>query len=307
LGKLEELSWLGDFFSTFRACQPPWSCLHFGAVAMKKQLSFSLLLSSVQCYLSPEATVREADEQSRPGAALGLEQLEENTFYHFDADFALALSCGIEDLALEEANGRLLAGYQEFSEWSAHRERYLQLGATIDQVEVIASGPAPSRVRRVQFHKNRKNGCREYRLLLYEGQRVQALFVGRQINECSEPEEKQFFGFFSFTPALIAKFGHEFADLAAGRASSLREFARQAAIDHAGKQMAREFARQKEQLEQAMRRLQLDGKRYCAGQFALDLEKGLSELYQWKTRMPEILARAEGTGADTRGRASGGH
>ena len=43
-----------------------------------------------------------------------------------------------------------------------------------------------------------------------------------------------------------------------------------------------------------MRRLQLDGQRYGAGHFASDLEQGLARLHKWKTRMPEILARAEG-------------
>jgi hypothetical protein len=261
---------------------------------MKKQFSFSLLLSSIQYYLSPEAAVRGTDEQGKPGPTLPLGQLLENTFYHFNADSALALSCGIEDLALEEAQGRLLAGYQDFSEWSAHRERYLQLGATIDRVEVVASGRTPARVHRVQFHKDQKNGCRDYRFVLFEGRRFQALFVARQINECSDLEEKQFFGFFTFTPVLIDKLGHEFMNLAMGRIGSFAEFSRQAAIDRAGKQMAREFARQKEQLEQAMRRLQVDGKHYRAGHFASDLEKGLAELNKWKTRMPEFLARAEG-------------
>jgi hypothetical protein len=46
-------------------------------------------------------------------------------------------------------------------------------------------------------------------------------------------------------------------------------------------------------VDTAVRRLQLDGERYRVGHFASDLEKGLSRLHQWKTRMPQILARAE--------------
>ena len=263
-------------------------------VAAKKQIVPPSFLPSVQDYLSRQAKICETDENGHPTGPIRSAVLSEHTFYHFDAESAAAMCYAIEDLALEEATGRLLAGFQDFEEIASHRERYALLGATITKVEVVGSGKFPARLRHLKYVKDRKNLCFGYRLALYEGPRCQALFVGRQENATQVPEEKQFLGFYTFNPVLIRRLEQQFRELAAGRSPSLHEFSRQAALHHAARQMQNEFARQREQLFEAMRRLQLDGEQYCAGEFAMDLEKGLAQLSQWKERMPQILAHIEG-------------
>ena len=241
-----------------------------------------------------DARTREADASGSPRQTALTDDLSENTFYVFDAEAANAVCRAIEDLALEEANGSLLAGFQEFSYFDeAHRERYDQLAATIAQVEVLAAGKAPRSTRHLRFTRDVRGACRQFQLVLYDGHRRQALFVGRQTNNTRAPEDKEFLGFYTFSPRLITRIRQDVLDLAGGRCSALREFTRQQAIDQAAKQLKTEFSRQKEMVDTAVRRLQLDGERYRAGHFASDLEKGLSRLHQWKTRMPQILARAE--------------
>jgi len=241
-----------------------------------------------------DASIRETDASGNPGHSALADDLRENTFYTFDAEAANAVCRAIEDLALEEANGSLLAGFQEFAYFDeAHRERYDQLAATIEHVEVLAAGKTPRRTRHLKFTRDATGACREFQLVLYDGHRRQALFVGRQINKTRALDEREILGFYTFSPRLIGRIREDVLNLAGGRCSSLREFMRQRAIDQAAKQLKTEFSRQKEMVDTAVRRLQLDGERYRAGNFASDLEKGLSRLHQWKTRMPEILARAE--------------
>jgi hypothetical protein len=82
-------------------------------------------------------------------------------------------------------------------------------------------------------------------------------------------------------------------DVARGRSAALREFLRLQALDLAAKQMRREFLREEQAVFSAMRRLQFDSRRYRPIHFAMDFEKGLSRLHRWKTRLPEMVARAE--------------
>jgi hypothetical protein len=263
-------------------------------VPSKTRLSDQEFLSCVREYLPIDATIRETDASGNPGQSALTDELSENTFYIFDAEAANAVCHAIEDLALEEANGSLLAGFQEFSYFDdAHRERYDQLAATIEQVKVLAAGKTPRSTRHLKFTRDVRGACKEFQLVLYDGHRRQALFVGRQIKKTRALEEREFLGFYTFSLRLIGRIRQDVLNLAGGRGSSLREFTRQHAIDQAAKQLKTEFSRQKKMVDTAVRRLQLDGERYRAGHFASDLEKGLSRLHQWKTRMPEILARAE--------------
>jgi hypothetical protein len=260
-------------------------------VPSKTEFTNQQFLSCVREYLPMDAVVRETDVSANTGASVLTGALSENTFYVFDAEAANAVCHAIEDLALEEANGKVLAAFQDFSDFDdAHRERYDQLAATIEEVEVVAAGKTPRRMRHLKFTRDVRGACKEFRLVLYEGRRCQALFLGQQINKARLLDEKQFVGFYTFSPRLSARIRQDVSDLLSGRSSVLREFMRQRVIDQAAKQLKTEFSRQKEMVDTAVRRLQLDGD---TRHFASDLEKGLSRLHQWKTRMPEILARAE--------------
>ena len=263
-------------------------------MASKKHFSNQEFLASAQEYLPLDAAVKETDAKGGAGKNALKESLSENTFYCFDAEAATAFGHAIEDLALEEANGSLLGAFQDFEYFEPHRERYCQLAATIDRVEVLAAGKTAKLARRIRFFKDAKGSCKDFFIVLYQGKRRQAVFVGRQSNRAHLFEEKKFIGFYTFNPRLIGLLRQDVMELHSGLGTGLREFTRQQVIDQAAKQLKSEFSRQEEAVDQAVRRLQLGGRQYGAGKFASDLEKGLSRLYQWKTRMPKMLARAEG-------------
>jgi hypothetical protein len=105
---------------------------------------------------------------------------------------------------------------------------------------------------------------------------------------CRE-DDRDFPGFFTLDRRLIARIADE---LRLETAKHLREFSRLEVLDHAAKELEKDLARQRQTLDTAVRRLQTD-KRYHSAHFALDLQKGLSRLSEWKSRMPEILDRAD--------------
>ncbi len=251
-------------------------------------------LTGVRQYLSAYALVRETDAHGRPGRNALTTGLGENAFYLFDAEAVCAVGHAIEDMALEEADGTLLAAFQQFKNFEPHRERYLHLAATIERAEILATGTAPRGTRHLKFTKDAKSSLQDFRIVLYQGRHRQALMIGRQANQAAAFDDRQFTGFFTFNPRLIASVRQDVMDVVAGRAPLLREFTRLHALDQAAKQIKSEFAREKDAVDHAVARLLTDSRRYRAKNFASDLEKGLSRLHQWKTRLPELLARAEG-------------
>ena len=262
-------------------------------VATKKYFSNRELLSSVREYLPAEAVAREIDAGGKTGNRVLHRELSDNTFYQFDAETVSAIGSAIEDLALEEADGSLLACFQDFNTFEAHRERYGHLAMTIDRVEVLGGGKVPPRIPSLRFIPDR-GGCNKFWAVLYQGRQSPALLICQQANQAKLFEEKTFVGFYTFDPALIGRMRQGLLDLARGRSPALAEFARQQTIDRAVKEVKREFVREREALSQAVGRLQVDDERYQVGQFKSDLEKGLLRLHHWKTRMPQINARAEG-------------
>ena len=268
--------------------------LYCGLVTSKKRFSNQEFLSSVREYLPLEAVAREIHANGKAGGRTRQWNLSDNTFYLFNAENIAAIGNAIQDLALEGANGRLLACIQDFANFEMHRERYCQLATTIDQVEVLAGGKTPPRIRRLSFIEDKQRLCKQYWAVLYEGRLRQALLICQQVKPAQILEEKEFLGFYTFNPALISRLRLEIMELVAGQSRALPEFARQQAIDRAFKQIKMEFAREKEALGEAVRRLQENDERYPVGHFLSDLEKGLLRLNQWKSRMPEIIARAEG-------------
>ncbi len=258
-------------------------------MASTKHLSNQTFLARVREYLPLGATVGEIDAAGRPGRNALEGGLNENSFYLFDGEAACAMGHAIAGLALDEAKGTFLAGIQHFKNLDPYRECFEQLAITLDRVEIVAAGPMPREARRFKFIPvlDLTGACRDFWVTLYQGKRAQA-------KNARAFEDKQFIGFYTFNAGLIARLRQEFLDLARGRGSAWREFLRLQAIDRASKQLDAEFAREKQAVDQAMRRMQLDGQRYGAGHFASDLEQGLARLHKWKTRMPEILARAEG-------------
>lgn len=258
----------------------------------RKRLSEQEFLASVRQYWSNYAVARETDGQGQAGCHVLPGRLQENAFYHFDSEAMGALRHAIEDLALEEANGRLLSTFSSGAEFEPHRERYAHLAVTVERLEVVATGPLPRRVPHLHWLKDTRRRCYEYRLTLYDGKRHQAMALCRRIRRTDSGEEL-FEGFYSFTPELIRRVWAELLDVAAGRAQLLREFHRLRLTDQVSKQIKCAFAREGEALEAAMQRLLLDGRQYQAAHFASDLERGLARLTQWKQRVPEIFASVQ--------------
>ena len=158
----------------------------------KKLFPVQEFLADVRQYISAYALVRETDEHGRPGRNALTAGLGENAFYLFDAEAMCAVGHAIEDMALEDANGSLLAAFQQFKNFEPHRERYLHLAATIDRAEILATGAAPRSTRHLKFTRDAKGALQDYWIVLYEGRRRQALMIGRQTNQAAAFDYKQF-------------------------------------------------------------------------------------------------------------------
>ena len=131
-------------------------------------------------------------------------------------------------------------------------------------------------------------------MIAYEGPARSALLVCRQMNTARHFEEKQFTGFFTFSPRLVTRLRENLLEVFTRCATDLTEFTRLMAIDQFARQLDTEFSRQKDDMLQAVRRLQSDAKGYRPGHLASDLEKGLTRLQQWKNRLPAMLERVQG-------------
>jgi len=171
-----------------------------------------------------DASVWYTDEQGKPTSCAVAGGLEENHFYLFDAEALLAASHAIEELALEEANGTLLATMQGFKHFEPHRERYWQLAATLAEVRVLAHGKQPARHGHLKFIPAIPTVLRPFWAVLYQGNRRQALLVARQTNRANLFEEKRFEGCYTFNRELIARVRRDLEQLLAGEHYPPRHF-----------------------------------------------------------------------------------
>jgi hypothetical protein len=254
-------------------------------VRSKNLLTNHDFLTRVREYLQMDACVWETDENGAPLGDGTLPDLQENAFYIFDGEALRAVSCAIEDIALEEANGSLLASIEEAG--NIDNERYDQLAATIDDVQVIASGKLPRRPR-LKFCPA-TDALKNFWAVVYDSGRIRAMVLAQQINDAPAFEQRRFRGFYTFNAGVVARVRQEFADLLGGKCPSLKEFSRLQAIDSAGKLLNAEFSRQRDALQEALRKLQSSDEDYRPRHFVADLDRALSQLQQWKVRLPELL------------------
>src|SRR5262245_59282083 len=108
------------------------------------------------------AEIREIDSDGRAGAVVAGPELKADTFYSFSAQAVCSLSHAVEDVALDEAQGTLLSAFQNLRNFEAHRERYGQLAATIDGVQVLGAGRKPRPARRIKFFADTKGRLRRF-------------------------------------------------------------------------------------------------------------------------------------------------
>jgi hypothetical protein len=262
-------------------------------VASKNPLNNRAFIDCVRDYLPTDAVARPTHARGNAGSQIPHHDLSENTFYLFDGDAMVALCYAIEDVALEEANGTLLATFRDFKDFEPYRERVEQLSRTIDRVKIIGGGKMPKGLRGVTSIKDRQVASEDFCIVLYEGHRTQAMLMCRRVSSAKKFESMRFMGFYTFGAKLIRHMHEVIADPARGPEVALREFTRVQAIHTAAREFHQEFDRERETLNAAVLRLQTGGDRYRTKEFAQDLEKGLARLQRWKTRLPEMLARAE--------------
>jgi len=240
-----------------------------------------------------DASVWNTDEQGRPCSCAVAGGLLENHFYLFDAEAILAASHAIEELALEEADGTLLASMQGFKHFEPHRERYWQLAATLADVRVIARGKQPPRHGHLKFIVTNHKALGPFWTVLYQGHRRQAMLVCRQTNRAKTFEEKRFEGCYTFNRELIARVRQDLEQILAGRAVRMREFERLLAIDQAAKKLAAEFTREHKAVDSALRKLQTAGDLDPPRHFEAVVRKSLGRLKRLTDRLPNLVGAAQ--------------
>lgn len=255
----------------------------------RKPLSNEEFLGRVRDYLPMDADIRNTDERGGPSSCAIAGGMEENAFYLFDAEAVLSASHAIEELALNEATGSLLATFQDSKNFAPHRDRYWQLAATLDDVRVIGRGRKRASHDRLKFIRTTHTALTPFWTVLYQGRQTDAMLACRQVRAAPVFEQKRFIGFYTFTAGLIARVRRDIEDILAGRSSRMHEFERLLALDQAAKQVKVRFAREQQAVEAAIRRLQKDRGSYQPRHFAADLEKSLNRLRQLNTTLPELI------------------
>ncbi len=230
----------------------------------------------------------DASEQAEPVSSVDL--LNGNTFYLFSIDALLAASRAIEDLALDEANGNLLIVFQDFEYFTAERERYALLAATVDSLEVVGCGRKPRHCGRIRFISSNQSALKDFWVVLYQGVRAQALMMSRQVS-CSEAfEDRTFVGFYTFDSRLIARVRRDIECLLRGESPELHEYDRMQKIDHLIKEVRAILYQEHTALQATLEKLQSG--RVQPRALASRIDSIVERLQTIKTRLPEIENRA---------------
>ena len=245
-------------------------------------------VARVQEYFTEEAQIFATDADGKPDGEQTLDDLRQDNFYLLNSDALLALTQAIEDVALDEANGSLLASMQDFKNFEPHNERFWQLSATLSEVKVVGKGETPRRHGHVQF-SNAGKAVSSCWSVIYRGRRVQAMLLAEQTEDAEDFEGKKFLGFYTFNGALVGKALEDFENVLGERCPELQEFKRLQKIDSLAKKIKVEFSREQEAVEIAIKKLVTESDDYRAEQFTADLDEAISHLEKWKKRAREML------------------
>ena len=250
-------------------------------------------LKRVRDYLPMDAAVWELDAAGTPVRKVSQGELTDNTFYGVDAETMVAASHAIEDLALDAANGFLLASFQDIQNFESQRERYWQVAATIDEVQVIYGGAKPRRDGRVRFASMKGTALERYWVVLYQGRRAQALLLSRQTNVTLAVEDKTFAGFYTFDARLIESVRREVGQMMVRRQNQLSEYERLLALARAARQIQETFVREKAWLEAALGRWQAQREPQQLRHFSADFDQSMQHFQELKGRLADTLSLAE--------------
>jgi len=247
-------------------------------------------LSRVDEYLPTDASAIavDASEQSEPVA--GMDLPNGNTFYLFSADALMAASHAVEDLALDEANGTLLVVLQDFDNFTAERECYALLAATIDDVEVVGCGRKPRRCGRVRFVTAGQTALKDFWVVLYQGRHTQALVMSRQTHRANAFEDRTFVGFYTFDARLIARVRQDIERLLRGESPGLRDYDRLRRIDRTVKEVHMVLHQEQLALESALDKLPFG--RVQPRVLASRIDSIVHRLQTIKTMLPEFKTPA---------------
>ncbi len=235
------------------------------------------------------AGIWEADSKGNPVGDGFSATLQENTFFHFDAEAVQALSHAIEELALEEASGSLAAAIQHFSDFDQFRERFWQLGATLEKVQVFGRGQPPRRHGHASFIKA-SDSLGAFWIVLFQGRHSQVLLCCRQTNAARLIEERRYAGFYSLEPNVVEEAKQQLLKMAKGHLADLPMFSRVERMDQAGKELAKLLGRHQRTLSSGLEKLKVGSGQYHAVDFLSDLDNTLNELSQWKHRLPGLIS-----------------
>jgi hypothetical protein len=237
-----------------------------------------------------DAHIRRRTAEGRPGGEALPASLQENRFYYFDEDACQAFFHAIEDLAMEEARGTLVALVPSFKEFMAHRERYEQIGVTIDKVAVAGAGRIPKPIHRVHLTEASRKIAENYRMISLQAGKLEVMFIARAAGGGSH----QFVGFFSFNARLAQRMRAALTATLGGGSGELPEFERLLGVDQAAKQIEVDLNRQREAMDRAMVELREGGDPARAGQVATELEMGAMRISEWKNRVSAMMAQLQG-------------
>jgi hypothetical protein len=212
----------------------------------------------MQEYLAGTAKAWPLDTAGRFGACFYPSHPQPNVFYGLDANAMLAFTHAVEETALEEAEGSLLVSFQDLRYFDAHRERYWQLAATIQEVCVLGAGRKPRPEKGVLFRMVGHTVLRDFWIVLREGRRGQVLLVGRQTNRTEFIPSKKFLSYYTFNPTLIGRMRANINAILAGGCLRLYEFDRLRAIDQAARWLDDGFRREQAAAARAIGRLRRD-------------------------------------------------
>lgn len=215
---------------------------------MASKISFGAeqFLQRVNEYLSDEAAIHEFDSRLNTGPAVTIFPVPDK-FYVFNSDAVFAFSDAIEDIALEEANGTVIASILDLSNLKEQRERYAQLAATMDDVRVAASGPG-TKLPGINMLRA-ATSLKDCWSVIYAGKRIKVALLTQVKRPFKRIDDAEFIGFYTFNQKLISMAEHDFDKVVPENCPLLEQFKRLQKLDLAQKIIAETFCREEATLE----------------------------------------------------------
>ncbi|MEO7297133.1 MAG: DICT sensory domain-containing protein [Verrucomicrobiota bacterium] len=257
------------------------------------RLSNKEFLNRVREYLTAENAIHETDESSQASEIASLADLEENNFYALDSEAVIAFTHAIQDFAMEQASGRLLASMQDCTQFEGHRDCYSHLAATLDDVELICAGKLAKRVNKLNFCHDAKELLKKFWIVLYEGRSTSVMLLCEEVNNATTFESKQFCGFYTFNQRVVAQARADISESLAGECPGLKRFVHLQKVDAATKKVKIQFARETDAVDIAIKRLRKREKNYRTQDFLDELNQALERLNALEAELRENIVEGK--------------